>query len=197
MRNAIHSIGSKRDQPATPVSLFEKQTVRVKCAGHDDHLRFAFAAACITTVSVGAVAVSRADKERASPHADVSATVGGKKITIAYGRPYKKGRNIWGGLVPWDKVWRTGADEATTLTTDGDITLGTLKVPKGSYALFTDPEPEESWQLIVNKNPKQWGAFSYDAKDDLGKTEMKVGSGAAPVEQLTIAIEPAGQRRRR
>jgi len=94
-------------------------------------IRFALAALCIATLSVGTVAVSRADKERASPHADVTATVGGKKITISYGRPYKKKRDIWGGLVPWDQVWRTGADEATTLTTDGDITLGTLKVPKG------------------------------------------------------------------
>jgi hypothetical protein len=155
-------------------------------------LRFA---ACITTFSLGLMAVSHADKERASPHAEVIATVAGKKIAISYGRPFKKGREIWGGLVPWDKVWRTGADEATTLTTDGDITLGTLKVPKGSYALFMIPSQKKSWQLIVNKNPKQWGAFSYDAKDDLGKTEMKVGSGAEPVEQLTISIEPNGPKK--
>ena len=158
-------------------------------------LRFALAAACITSLSLGAVAVSRADKERASPHAEASATIGGKKITITYGRPHKKGREIWGGLVPWDKVWRTGADEATTLTTDSDITLGTLKVPKGTYALFTIPSQKRSWQLIVNKNPKQWGSFSYDPKDDLGKTEMKVGSGAEPVEQFTISIEPNGAKK--
>jgi hypothetical protein len=158
-------------------------------------IRFALAAACITTVSLGAVAASRADKERASPHAEVSATVGGKKITVSYGRPLKKGRDIWGGLVPWDEVWRTGADEATTLTTDGDITLGTLKVAKGSYALFTIPSQKKSWQLIVNKNPKQWGAFKYDPKDDLGKTAMKVGSGAEPVEQFTISIESNGPKK--
>lgn len=156
---------------------------------------FVLAAACITAASLAVGAPSRADKERASPHADVTATVGGKKITISYGRPFKKGREIWGGLVPWDQVWRTGADEATTLTTDGDITLGTLKVPKGSYALFTIPSQKKSWQLIINKNPKQWGAFKYDAKDDLGKTEMKVGSGAEPVEQFTISIEPNGPKK--
>lgn len=154
--------------------------------------RFALGAVSVIAVAVGAVAVSRADQQRASPHVDVSATVGGKKITISYGRPSKKGRAIWGGLVPWDAVWRTGADEATTLTTDGDIKLGTLKVPKGSYALFTIPSQKKSWQLIVNKNPKQWGAFKYDAKDDLGKTEMKVGSGAEPVEQFTISIDANG-----
>ena len=155
-------------------------------------LRFALAAASVAAISLGAVAVSRADKDRASPHAEVSATVGGRKITISYGRPYKKGRDIWGGLVPWDKVWRTGADEATTLTTDGDIKLGTLKVPKGTYALFTIPSQKKAWQLIVNKNAKQWGAFNYDPKDDLGRTEMKTGSGAEPVEQLTLSIEPSG-----
>ncbi|HXU74340.1 MAG TPA: DUF2911 domain-containing protein [Polyangia bacterium] len=154
--------------------------------------RFVLAAACIATVSLGAVAVSRADKDRASPHAEVSGSIAGKKITITYGRPYKKGRDIWGGLVPWDKVWRTGADEATTLTTDGDIHIGTLKVPKGSYALFTIPSQKKAWELIVNKNPKQWGAFKYDPKEDLGKTEMKTGSGAEPVEQLTITIDPNG-----
>jgi hypothetical protein len=157
-------------------------------------LRLALAAACVTTVSLAAVAVSRAEKERASPHAEVTASVGGKKITITYGRPYKKGREIFGGLVPWDQVWRLGADEATTLTTDGDITLGTLKVPKGSYALFLIPSQKKSWQLIVNKNPKQWGAYNYDAKDDLGRTEMHVGSGAEPVEQLTLSIEPNGKK---
>jgi len=153
--------------------------------------RHALALAAATAV-LAAVAVGRADKGRASPHEEVSATVGGKKLTISYGRPYKKGREIFGGLVPWGQVWRTGADEATTLTVDGDVTIGSLKVPKGSYALFTVPGPKE-WQLIVNKNPKQWGAFRYDAKDDLGKTTMKVAAAPAPVEQLTISIEPAGK----
>ena len=158
-------------------------------------VRFALAAAAVATVSFAAVALSRADKERASPHTDVTATVGGKKVTISYGRPSKKKREIWGALVPWDQVWRTGADEATTLTTDGDITIGDLKVPKGSYALFTMPSQKKSWQLIVNKTPKQWGAFSYNPKDDLGKTELKVGSGAEPVEQFTISIEPNGAKK--
>jgi len=152
--------------------------------------RFALATATIVGFTLAAVAVARA--ERASPHETVNATVGGKKITITYGRPFKKGRDIFGALVPYGQVWRTGADEATTLTTDGDITIGDLKVPKGTYALFTVPGPKD-WQLIVNKNAKQWGAFKYDAKDDLGKTTMKVSAAPAPVEQLTISVEPAGK----
>jgi hypothetical protein len=152
--------------------------------------RLLLTAATVVVLACGAFAVSRAEKERASPHDKVDATVGGKHLTITYGRPYKKGRAIFGGLVPWGQVWRTGADEATTLTTDGDITIGDLKVAKGSYALFTVPGPKE-WQLIVNKNAKQWGAYSYSAKDDLGKTTLAVSAAAAPSEQLTIAVEPA------
>jgi hypothetical protein len=153
--------------------------------------RLALVAASLATVALVSAAVARADKERASPHADVSATVGGKKLTISYGRPYKKGRDIFGALVPWGQVWRLGADEATTLTTDGDVTIGDLKVPKGTYALFAIPG-QKDWQLVVNKTAKQWGAFKYDAKDDLGKTTMKVSAAATPVEQLTISVEPAG-----
>ena len=131
--------------------------------------------------------------DRASPHAKVSATVNGKKITIDYGRPSKKGREIFGALVPFDKVWRTGADEATVLTTDGPLTIGDLKVPKGTYAIFTVPG-QTGWKLIVNKNAKQWGAFSYDTKEDLGQTAMTVTGTGAPVEQFTISVEPQGKK---
>jgi hypothetical protein len=131
--------------------------------------------------------------ERASPHEKVTATVNGHKVTIEYGRPSKKGREIFGGLVPWDKVWRTGADEATVLTTDGPLTIGNIKLQKGSYAIFTIPGQRE-WKLIVNKNPKQWGAFSYDPKEDVGTTPMVATGTGAAVEQFTIALEPQGKK---
>jgi hypothetical protein len=132
------------------------------------------------------------DKEkRASPHADVSANLGGKKITISYGRPFVKGRAIFGGLVPFGEVWRTGADEATTLTTEADVVIGGLKVPKGEYSLFTIPT-EKQWTLVVNKTAKQWGAFKYDAKQDLGRVPMTVAA-TKPVEQFTIEMVPAGK----
>jgi hypothetical protein len=136
----------------------------------------------------------RAQEKRASPHEQASVTLAGKKVTIQYGRPYKKGRAIFGGLVPYGQVWRTGADEATTLTTDGDLMIGALRVPKGAYALFTVPE-KDRWTLVVNKTAKQWGAFSYNAKDDLGRVPMKVGAAPASVEQFTIKLEPAGDRK--
>jgi len=142
---------------------------------------------------VVAVAIARAEEARASPHEEVKATIGGKNITITYGRPYKKGRDIFGGLVPWGEVWRTGADEATTFTTDGDLTVGDLKVPKGTYALFTLPA-QKDWQLIINKTAKQWGAFKYDSKADLGRTRLTVSASEKPIEQFTISIDAAGKK---
>ena len=146
---------------------------------------------CLAT---GALAVLLAQgQKRASPHEKVSATVDGKTITIEYGRPYKKGREIFGGLVPWGQVWRTGADEATVLTTDADLMIGSLHIPKGTYSVFTIPNQNE-WTLIINKTAKQWGAFKYDQGTDLGRTTMKVRSNSSPVEQFTITLTPKGSR---
>ena len=144
------------------------------------------AAALITTL-----AIAQEPKKRASPHETVTATIAGQKITIEYGRPYKKGREIMGGLVPFGQVWRTGADEATTLTTTADLMVGGLHVPAGTYSLFTLPDTN-GWTLILNKTAKQWGAFKYDDTQDLGRTPMKVANLDTAVEQFTIAIEPAG-----
>jgi hypothetical protein len=151
-------------------------------------------AAAVVLVGVVVLAgVSLADRLRASPHEKVSATVGKANVTIEYGRPFKKGREIFGGLVPYGEVWRTGADEATTLTVDGEVVIGDLKLPPGSYALFTLPTAS-GWQLIVNKTAKQWGAFKYDASADLGRTAMTVSALPSPVEQLTLALKPAGDK---
>ena len=127
-----------------------------------------------------------AQRQRASPHESVKATVDGATITIDYGRPYMKGRKIFGGLVPFGQVWRTGADEATTLTTDKGLTLGSVSVPAGKYTLFTIPG-EKEWTLVVNKQTGQWGT-QYDQAQDLGRVTMTVAATAAPVEQLTIKI---------
>lgn len=143
-----------------------------------------------------AAGYSAEQEKRASPHEQVSAIIGGKKLKIEYGRPFKKGRVLFGSgdaLVPFGAVWRTGADEATTLTTDGDLTIGTVKVPKGTYALFTIPG-EKEWTLVVNKVAKQWGSFKHDPKQDLGRTPMTVSTAPAPVEQFTIAIEVPGKK---
>jgi hypothetical protein len=151
----------------------------------------AVVSACFLTGVAGLLLAQQ--EKRASPHEQTSATIGGKKITIEYGRPYKKGRTIFGGLVPFDKVWRTGADEATMLTTEADLMIGKLHVPAGSYSLFTVPG-ESKWTLIVNKVAKQWGAYKYEEAQNLGTTEMKAASGPA-VEQFTISIEAQGDRK--
>ena len=140
---------------------------------------------------LGAGMLLQAQRERVSPHETVSATMGGKKVTIEYGRPGKKGREIFGKLVPYGQVWRTGADEATTITTEGDLMVGSLHVPAGTYALFTIPG-EGEWTLVINKTAKQWGAFKYDANMDLGRVKMQLGKTASPVEQLTIALAASG-----
>ncbi len=125
---------------------------------------------------------------RKSPHETATGKAGEANITITYGRPYKKVRPIFGGLVPHAEVWRTGADEATTLASDRDLMIGSLHVPAGIYSLFTLPT-DSGWKLIVNKTAKQWGAFVYDDAQDLGRVAMEVSSGAE-VEQFTIALEP-------
>src|SRR5271157_4863601 len=132
-----------------------------------------------------------AQNPRKSPHEKVTATVGGQTITVEYGRPYLKGRKMLGGHEPYGKVWRTGADEATTFTTNSDLMFGSLHVPAGTYALFTIPG-ENEWTVILNKVAKTWGAFDYDKNkaQDLGQIKVPVEKLSSPVEQLTISIEP-------
>jgi hypothetical protein len=134
--------------------------------------------------------VKELNKTRPSPDDIVTATVGGNKVTVEYSRPSKKGREIFGGLLPFGKVWRAGANEATVLTVDGDFMVGSLHVPRGSYGVYVIPGQTE-WTLVLSKRAKIWGT-QYDEALDLGRTPMKAGKTAAAVEQLTISIEPAG-----
>jgi hypothetical protein len=124
--------------------------------------------------------------QRASPHETTSATVDGAKISVTYGRPYMKGRKIVGGLVPYGEVWRTGADEATTMVTDKALMFGGTHLQPGTYTLYTLPT-DKGWHLIINKQTKQWGT-EYDQKQDVARIPMTVGKTAAPVEQFTITI---------
>lgn len=126
-----------------------------------------------------------------SPHESTSVDVGGHKVTITYGRPSLHGRKMIGEHEPYGKVWRTGADECTTIETDADLDINGLKVPKGKYGLFTIPAPD-SWTLIISKNAKQWGAFSYKESEDVGRTKMSVSKLSSPVEEFTISMTPAG-----
>lgn len=108
----------------------------------------------------------------ASPHAAVSQQIGVVDVTVDWSSPAAKGRNIWGELVPYDKLWRTGANGATTLATTGDITIGGTAVPAGTYAVFTIPGKDE-WTLILNKNATQSGTSQYDQALDAVRVQVK------------------------
>ncbi len=125
-----------------------------------------------------------------SPPATASATINGKKLTIAYSAPSMRGRKIMGALVPYGRWWRTGADNATTFQTEADLDIGGLKVPKGIYTLYTLPGAKE-WQLIVNKQTGQFGT-EYDQKRDLGRVKMNLAQTSAPVERFKIELSSPG-----
>jgi hypothetical protein len=116
------------------------------------------------------------------------ATVGGGEVWVDYGRPMKRGREIFGNVVPWNSVWRTGANAATQLNTSIDLVIGGASVPAGKYTLWTLPTPT-GWKLIINKQTGQWGTV-YDPAQDLVRVDAKVEALPAPVEQLVVAFEP-------
>src|SRR5581483_243535 len=103
----------------------------------------------------------------------------GKHVNIDYSRPSMKGRQIYGGLVPWDKVWRTGANEATTFVTDANVNVGGTSVPAGAYTLFTVPS-QSQWKLVISKKTGEWG-IPYPENEDLARVNMKSESLPSPV----------------
>lgn len=135
------------------------------------------------------LAQGTANDKRKSPHDTLTAS----NIKVTYGRPYKKGRSIFGGLESYGKVWRTGADEATELTLTKDATVAGKQVKAGTYSLFTIPGQEE-WTLILNSKLGQWGAYEYDkVKDkDVLKAKVKATHLNKAVEQFTIKTKTDG-----
>jgi hypothetical protein len=143
-----------------------------------------------------------AQEKRVSPHETISAVIDGNRVTVVYGRPYTKkpgtdeSRKIWGGLVPYGKVWRTGADEATLLVTQKPIVFSGTTIPAGAYTLWTLPNEDGTAKLIINKQIGQWGvgSGSYDEKQDLAQIDLKKEVLDAPVDQFTMAVgkNPSG-----
>ena len=137
-----------------------------------------------------------AQQKRVSPHETIGSVIDGNRITIVYGRPYSKDpktgevRKIWGTLVPYGKVWRTGSDEATTLITQKPIVIGETTIPAGAYTLWTLPNEDGTAKLIVNKQIGQWGVGrgSYDEKQDLARVDLKKEAAEAPADQFTMAV---------
>ena len=126
----------------------------------------------------------------ASPAASVSHTIGTTGVAIEYHRPGVKGRKIWGELVPYNEVWRAGANEATTIQFDDPVKIDGKDVPAGTYAFFALPT-KDKWTLILNKTAKQWGAYSYDVKEDQLRWDVQP-KAAEVTEWLTYTIDPLG-----
>ncbi|MGA7155878.1 MAG: DUF2911 domain-containing protein [Acidobacteriaceae bacterium] len=132
---------------------------------------------------------AKSSKPMLSPAAMTDVDLGGTHITIHYNSPRMRGRKIMGGLVPYGKPWRTGANPATSLVTTGDLKIGDLTVPAGSYTLFTLPEaPGTPWKLIVSKKTGEWG-IPYPEGADFGRTPMREANLPAPQEDMSISFE--------
>jgi hypothetical protein len=151
------------------------------------------------TLAIVCALPTMAQQKRLSPHETVSAVIEGNRVTFVYGRPYTKdpktgeNRKIWGKLVPYGKIWRTGADEATLLITQKPIVMGKTTIPAGAYTLFTLPAEDGSAKLVINKQIGQWG-LQYDEKQDLARVDLKKDALDTPVDQFTMAVEknPSG-----
>jgi len=125
-----------------------------------------------------------------SPPDTAKATIGAANIQVAYSRPLKRGRVIFGNIVPWNQVWRTGANAATQLTTDRDLVFGGTLVPAGKYTLWTLPTPTGA-KLIINSETGQWGT-DYHAEKDFARVDLTSNRLSTPVEQFVISVVPQG-----
>jgi hypothetical protein len=145
----------------------------------------------LLTIVIASVALMAQEKPVLSPPGEASVKFDdGKTVTIKYSRPAMRGRKIFGELVPYGKVWRTGANAATSLTTDTALDIGGTQVPAGNYTLYSVPG-EKSWQLIVNKQTGQWGT-KYDEGQDLARIPMKVSQLPSGLEVFTISLDKTG-----
>lgn len=131
-------------------------------------------------------------EERPSPPKTATAKVDGAEVTIDYSSPGVKGRTIMGDLVPYGKVWRTGANEATTLTLGKGYMINGSEVPAGKYGLFTIPG-EKEWTIIINTIWDQWGAYNYDSSKDILRFNVKSEKTKELVERMTFEISPKGK----
>jgi hypothetical protein len=139
------------------------------------------------TLVLTAASFAQGAKPVASPPETATASLNGHTVTISYGAPSMRGRKIMGEVVPYDKVWRTGANDATSLTTDVALKVGGTMVPAGSYTIYTGPGASR-WLLIINKQTKQWGT-EYHQEQDLARIPMQSKTLSSPQEKMSITFE--------
>ena len=146
---------------------------------------------CLTG-SLVSTAYAQDKSARPSPPAKAECKLaGGKSVAVDYSSPRAKGRKIYGGLVPYGKVWRAGANEATTFATDTDVVVGGTTVPAGKYTLFTVPNADK-WTLVISKKTGEWGTAYPGEKEDLARVDMQVTKLSSPVENFTIGFDQSG-----
>lgn len=150
------------------------------------------AAVFVATMTISFNAFAQETKKPASPPATATGKIKDATITIAYSSPSVKGRTIWGGLEAYDKVWRAGANDATTFTTDKDITVQGKKLPAGKYSFFLIPKESGTWTAIFNKESKQWGAYKYQESQDALRVDVKTKALPATQETLVYKINKNG-----
>lgn len=150
-----------------------------------------FKTAFVVALSTLLSSTSFAQKKIASPRDSVKGKIGETTIYVNYGSPSVKGRVIWGDLVPYGKVWRAGANEATSFTCDKAITVEGKSLPAGTYGFFVIPA-EKEWTIIFNKIAKQWGAYEYTQQEDILRVTVKSKKSAAMNERLVYKINASG-----
>ncbi len=146
------------------------------------------AVAMLVTFSLSA---QKDKSKRPSPPAQVSGTIGGAEVTIDYSRPSKRGREVFGGLEKYGKVWRTGANESTWIQVNQDVEVEGKKLAAGKYGLFTIPG-ESEWTIIFNEKWDGWGAYSYNQDEDVLRVSVPSSQTDEVVELFTIEIEDSG-----
>ena len=146
--------------------------------------------AVLILVAISTFAAAQQDKsKRPSPPGSAECQfAAGKTVHINYSRPSMKGRKIYGDLVPYNEVWRTGANEATTFVANTNLDVGGTKIPAGTYTLFTIPG-QKQWTLIISKKTGEWGIPYPGKEQDLARIPMRSEELSTPVEQFTISFE--------
>lgn len=146
-----------------------------------------FALVIAVFVLAGFTALATAQSKRASPHESTTGTVDGAELSITYGRPFMRGRTIMGGLVPYNRTWCPGADEATTLTSSRALLIGDVPLPAGQHALWMLPTADE-WTLIISSDVHAFHMY-HNSRTDLGRVRLQKRTLTEPVEQLTFVID--------
>ncbi|HEV2105220.1 MAG TPA: DUF2911 domain-containing protein [Candidatus Eisenbacteria bacterium] len=202
--NAIHVTVQRLGRDSMAIrTTYDLYHAHVDKAGHLLHVTplggtQQFTVDRVAALDVPAMAAAFAAREKQgeglgtlSTRDTVRAGAGGAALWIDYGRPAKRGRTVFGGVVPWGGVWRTGANAATQFRTDKDLVMGGVTVPAGFYTLWTVPGPD-GWKLIVNSETGEWGT-EHKPEKDLYTIPMSVSALPDPVERFTIGVEPAAQ----